>query len=178
MQVVKVEQDRGLSSTAVGGHRILLSNANDVFAFTLWSASINLFFSPSKSMPAFYAHFFYIRRFAGDGKPGTPDRFVAGRPVESVRTNGRAPLPPVRDSNPSKFGLHCWPSPSFAAMLTACVFGRPCWAQDNDSGLKELLRDFLAWRIFRFEDDDTNWNRRPEPIQRVKRLVTRMPAAQ
>jgi hypothetical protein len=41
----------------------------------------------------------------------------------------------------------------------------------------ELLRDFIKWRIVRFEDANTHSDWHPERIQRVERLIAEKPAA-
>jgi SAM-dependent methyltransferase len=48
--------------------------------------------------------------------------------------------------------------------------------ENNNVGRQnELLRDFLAFRILRFEDVDTNSDWHPERRQRVERLVAQRP---
>jgi len=49
------------------------------------------------------------------------------------------------------------------------------YENNNVSRQNDLLRDFLAWRILRFEDVDTNSDWHPEKTQRVERLVAEKP---
>jgi len=49
--------------------------------------------------------------------------------------------------------------------------------ENNNVGKQnELLQDFLAWRILRFEDLDTSSDWHPERTLRVERLVAEKPA--
>ena len=49
------------------------------------------------------------------------------------------------------------------------------YENNNVGEQNELLRDFLAFRILRFEDVDTNSDWHPERRQRVERLVAERP---
>jgi len=49
------------------------------------------------------------------------------------------------------------------------------YENNNVGEQNELLRDFLAFRILRFEDVDTNSDWHPERRQRVERLVAQKP---
>jgi hypothetical protein len=49
--------------------------------------------------------------------------------------------------------------------------------ENNNAGKQnELLKDFLSWRILRFEDLDTTPDWHPERTVRVERLVAEEPA--
>ena len=64
-----------------------------------------------------------------------------------------------------------------AARFSLALKPRGIFVYENNNVGKqnELLRDFLAFRILRFEDVDTNSDWHPERRQRVERLVAERP---